>query len=55
MVKFEKEKYIVALAVIGITLHLILRFIVHTPWMVAQSPIVGGFSTLGGVPLVWDC
>lgn len=52
MVKFEKEKYIVALAVIGIALHLILRFIVHTPWMVTQSPL-WAVLTLGGVPLVW--
>ena len=53
MVKFEKEKYIAAPAVIGIALHLILRFIVHAPWMVAQSPL-WVVLTLGGVPLVWD-
>lgn len=53
MVKFEKEKYIVALAVIGIALHLILRFIVRAPGMATQSPL-WVVLVLGGVPLVWD-
>jgi len=53
MVKFEKEKYIAALAITGIALHLILRFIVHTSWSVTQLPL-WVVLVLGGVPLVWD-
>jgi hypothetical protein len=49
---FNKEKYIAYLSLLGIALHLVLRFVFHIPSEAVQWPL--WIVLLGGFPLVWE-
>lgn len=53
ILKFDKEIYIAFLAIAGISLYLVLRFLLGVPIGQANWPLLITLA-LGGIPLVWD-
>lgn len=51
--KFDKEIYIAFLAIAGISLYLVLHFLLGVPPGLANWPLLITLA-IGGIPLVWD-